>query len=149
MFAYVVKRLISGVLVVTLVSMAIFLLFWYGPSSPARTICDNETGNHIRRTQLYVKALAKRLQSHAKYGPMLDDRTIEMLHKSAPLHDIGKVGIPDAILMKAGKHTPQEFEVMKTHTILGRNAILEAEKVDREDFNRRVIAREVDEPVAA
>ena len=90
---------------------------------------DNETGNHIRRTQLYVKALAKQLQSHPKYGPHLDDRTIEMLHKSAPLHDIGKVGIPDAILMKAGKHTPQEFEVMKTHTTLGRDAILEAEKL--------------------
>ena len=90
---------------------------------------DNETGNHIRRTQNYVKALAKRLQSHPKFGPLLDDRTIEMLHKSAPLHDIGKVGIPDAILMKAGKHTPQEFEIMKTHTILGRNAIIEAEKL--------------------
>jgi putative two-component system response regulator len=90
---------------------------------------DNEAGNHIRRTQLYVKALAKQLQSHPKYGQHLDDRTIEMLHKSAPLHDIGKVGIPDSILLKAGKHTPQEFEVMKTHTILGRNAILEAEKL--------------------
>ena len=90
---------------------------------------DNETGNHIRRTQNYVRALAKRLQANPKFAAMLDDATIEMLYKSAPLHDIGKVGIPDAILLKPGKLTPEEFEVMKTHTTLGRDAILAAEKL--------------------
>ena len=90
---------------------------------------DNETGNHIRRTQHYVRALAKKLSSHPAFASVLDEATIEMLYKSAPLHDIGKVGIPDAILLKPGKLTPEEFEVMKTHTTLGRDAILSAEKL--------------------
>jgi putative two-component system response regulator len=90
---------------------------------------DNETGNHIRRTQHYIRALAVKLQSHGKYARHLDDATIELLFKSAPLHDIGKVGIPDRILLKAGKLTPDEFEIMKTHTTLGRDAILAAEKM--------------------
>jgi putative two-component system response regulator len=90
---------------------------------------DNETGNHIRRTQNYVRALAKKLQRHARFAPALDDATVDMLYKSAPLHDIGKVGIPDTILLKPGKLTPEEFEVMKTHTTLGRNAIIAAENL--------------------
>ena len=90
---------------------------------------DNETGNHIRRTQNYVRALALKLQPLPKYAPALDDATVEMLYKSAPLHDIGKVGIPDAILLKPGKLTPEEFEVMKSHTTLGRDAIIAAENL--------------------
>ena len=89
---------------------------------------DNETGNHIRRTQLYVKALAERLREHPRFAHVLTDRMIDLLYKSAPLHDIGKIGIPDAILLKPGKLTVQEFEVMKTHTILGRRAIEQAER---------------------
>ena len=89
---------------------------------------DNETGNHIRRTQHYVRVLAERLKQNPKYSKDLDDATIEMLYKSAPLHDIGKVGIPDRILLKPGKLTPEEFEIMKTHTTLGRDAILAAER---------------------
>ncbi|MGH8672958.1 MAG: response regulator, partial [Burkholderiales bacterium] len=104
---------------------------------------DNETGNHIRRTQNYVKALAKRLQADEKFAPLLDDRTIEMLHKSAPLHDIGKVGIPDAILLKPGKHTDEEFEIMKTHTTLGRNAILAAERLIEAPSTFLRLAREI------
>jgi putative two-component system response regulator len=88
---------------------------------------SNETGRHLRRTQHYVRALAKKLQQHPKFGVHLDDKTIEILYKSAPLHDIGKVGIPDAILLKPGKLTAAEFEVMKTHTTLGRDAIAAAE----------------------
>jgi putative two-component system response regulator len=88
---------------------------------------DNETGNHIRRTQRYVKALAGRLQGHLKFSSFLTDENIELLYKSAPLHDIGKVGIPDRILLKPGKLTDEEFEVMKTHTTLGRDAIAAAE----------------------
>ena len=90
---------------------------------------DNETGNHIRRTQYYLRALAKKLQGHPRFRGVLDDETIEMLYKSAPLHDIGKVGIPDAILLKPGKLTAEEFEIMKTHTTLGRDAIAAAEKL--------------------
>jgi putative two-component system response regulator len=89
---------------------------------------DNETGNHIRRTQHYIRVLAERLRHNPKCSKDLDDATIEMLYKSAPLHDIGKVGIPDRILLKPGKLTPEEFEIMKTHTTLGRDAILAAEK---------------------
>jgi putative two-component system response regulator len=90
---------------------------------------DNETGNHIRRTQNYVQALAYQLREAGKYPDYLSRETIQILYKSAPLHDIGKVGIPDHILLKPGKLTPEEFEVMKTHTTLGRNAIAAAERL--------------------
>jgi len=90
---------------------------------------DNETGNHIRRTQHYVKALAEKLSPHADFAGALIADTIGMLYKSAPLHDIGKVGIPDSILLKPGKLSAEEFTIMKTHTTLGRNALLAAEKL--------------------
>ncbi len=89
---------------------------------------NNETGNHIRRTQLYVKALAEHLRDHPRFAHVLTDRMVDLLYKSAPLHDIGKIGIPDAILLKPGKLTVEEFEIMKTHATLGRNAIEEAER---------------------
>jgi putative two-component system response regulator len=89
---------------------------------------DNETGNHIRRTQHYIKILSERLKDHPRFRSSLTGATIEMLYKSAPLHDIGKVGIPDSILKKPGKLEPEEFEIMKTHTILGRDAIIAAER---------------------
>ena len=88
---------------------------------------DSDTGNHIRRTQHYVKALALKLRDNPRYEPHLTDRFVSMLFKSAPLHDIGKVGIPDRILLKPGKLTPEEFELIKTHTTLGRDAIQAAE----------------------
>lgn len=90
---------------------------------------DSDTGNHIRRTQHYVKVLAQHLRKHPRFASVLDDdRYIALLFKSAPLHDIGKVGIPDRILLKPGKLTFEEFEVMKTHTTLGRDAIQAAEE---------------------
>jgi PAS domain S-box-containing protein len=104
---------------------------------------DNETGNHIRRTQNYVKALALELRRRGGPAGALDDTAIELLYKSAPLHDIGKVGIPDAILLKPGKLTPEEFEVMKTHTTLGRDAILAAEKLLDEPNSFLQFAREI------
>jgi putative two-component system response regulator len=90
---------------------------------------DNETGNHIRRTQHYVRTLAIQLRDHPRFYDFLTDDNIEMLFKIAPLHDIGKVGIPDRILHKPGKLTEEEFEVMKTHTLLGGNAISGAENM--------------------
>jgi len=84
---------------------------------------DNETGNHIRRTQHYVKALAIELRDHPRFRETLTPDAIELLFKSAALHDIGKVGIPDAILLKPGRLTEDEFEIMKRHTTLGRDAI--------------------------
>ena len=89
---------------------------------------DNDTGNHIRRTQHYVRALAKRLQNNPRFSAYLSEAQIDILYKSAPLHDIGKVGIPDRILLKPGKLNPVEFEIMKTHTTLGKQAIEQAEK---------------------
>jgi len=104
---------------------------------------DNETGNHIRRTQNYVKLLAQELQRQGKFSAQLTAESIELLYKSAPLHDIGKVGIPDSILLKPGKLTPEEFAVMKTHTTLGRDAILAAEKLLDEPNSFLEYAREI------
>jgi len=84
---------------------------------------DNETGNHVRRTQHYVRELARELRNHPKFAPSLSEKQIETMFKSAPLHDIGKVGIPDQILRKPGRLDPDEFEIMKTHTTIGHQAI--------------------------
>ncbi|CAK0771655.1 putative cyclic di-GMP phosphodiesterase VC_1348 [Gammaproteobacteria bacterium] len=89
---------------------------------------DNETGNHIRRTQHYVRVLAERLQRHPRFSLMLTRTNIELIHKSAPLHDIGKIGIPDAILLKPGRLTAAEFEVMKSHPAIGKEALELAER---------------------
>ncbi|MDW6001933.1 response regulator [Vibrio mangrovi] len=99
---------------------------------------DNETGNHIRRTQRYIKLLAEELVRRGLYLQQLSPDMIKALFKSAPLHDIGKVGIPDAILLKAGKLTEEEFELMKSHTEIGRNVIASVESaIDFEsDFLR-------------
>lgn len=90
---------------------------------------DFETGNHIRRTQHYVRALGVYLQTHPRFSEFLTPHNIELLYKSAPLHDIGKVGIPDRILLKPGRFEPDEMEIMKTHTTLGRDAIEYAENL--------------------
>ncbi len=89
---------------------------------------DPETGNHIRRTQLYVKLLAEALCHHPKFSSFLTPENITQLCKAAPLHDIGKVGVPDAILLKPSKLTEEEFEIMKLHTVYGRDALVAAEK---------------------
>ncbi len=88
---------------------------------------DPETGGHIKRTQGYVRLLAEHLQDHPRFADYLSDDTIDLLHKSAPLHDIGKVAIADEILLKPGPLTDAEFEDMKRHTTLGRDAIVAAE----------------------
>jgi putative two-component system response regulator len=89
---------------------------------------DNETGNHIRRTQHYIRALALQLKDHPRFNHFLTDENITLLYKIAPLHDVGKVGIPDYILHKPGKLSEDEFEIMKTHAALGGNAIAAAVK---------------------
>ncbi|MBL8305140.1 MAG: two-component system response regulator [Rubrivivax sp.] len=90
-------------------------------------IRDPETGNHIGRTQRYVRELALQLRSHPRFAAVLTDRFIGLLTRSAPLHDIGKVGIPDTILLKPGLLTPEEREVMRSHARLGSEAIELAE----------------------
>lgn len=91
---------------------------------------DIETGAHILRTKKYVRALAEHIykQPHHPYHKKLSPMVIEMMYKTAPLHDIGKVGIPDSVLKKPGKLTFMEYEVMKTHPELGRHIITNAMK---------------------
>lgn len=91
-------------------------------------IRDPETGNHLRRTQAYVALLATRLAGDPRYTRQLTPHTIDLIAKSAPLHDIGKVGIPDHILLKPGRLTPAEWAVMQTHARLGSEAIEHAEE---------------------
>ncbi|MBU3613268.1 HD-GYP domain-containing protein [Polynucleobacter sp. MG-27-Goln-C1] len=85
---------------------------------------DNETGNHIVRTSKYVRVIAQQLQSMGHYAEFLTDVRIKDLYRAAPLHDIGKVGIPDAILNKPGKLSPEEWEVMKTHASIGESILV-------------------------
>ncbi len=91
-------------------------------------IRDNETGNHILRTQEYVRTLARRLQGNPRFAGRIDDRLIALLAKSAPLHDIGKVGIPDRVLLKPGRLDADEWSIMKTHAQLGAEALEQAER---------------------
>ena len=84
---------------------------------------DTETGAHIVRTKEYVRLLARALSRREAYTRQIDDTFIEHLFHAAPLHDIGKVGIPDAILKKPAKLTFEEFETMKTHTVCGKEII--------------------------
>jgi putative two-component system response regulator len=84
---------------------------------------DKETGRHIIRTQAYVGILARHLANHPRFAAALAGRNLEMVVHAAPLHDIGKVGIPDAILRKPGRLTPEEFAIMKTHAAIGAHAI--------------------------
>ncbi len=125
-------RLVSAIQDVTILAMA----------SLAETR-DSDTGNHIRRTQYYVQELANRLKDHPRFSDFLTPENIELLFKSAPLHDIGKVGIPDRILLKPGRFEPEEMEIMKTHTTLGRDAIVHAETALSIEVDFLTMAKEI------
>ncbi|MBF0476679.1 MAG: response regulator [Deltaproteobacteria bacterium] len=84
---------------------------------------DPETGGHIFRTQNYVRSLAEHLKNHPDFISFLNDDVIDKLYRSAPLHDIGKVCIPDNILLKTGKLTDEEFMIVKKHARRGYDAI--------------------------
>ncbi len=88
---------------------------------------DSDTGNHIRRTQHYIVIVAKSLCAMGYYQETITEDYINLLFKTSPLHDVGKVGIPDAILLKPERLTATEFEMMKTHTYLGYKALHNAE----------------------
>lgn len=94
---------------------------------------DSETGRHIERCQHYVRLLSKQMARNPKYAPRLDDETIDLLQRSASLHDIGKVGVPDSILLKPSSLTDDEYREMKKHTLYGREAILRAEHLYGKD----------------
>jgi HD-GYP domain-containing protein (c-di-GMP phosphodiesterase class II) len=96
---------------------------------------DNETGAHIERMREYVKILAMELSNHPKYQSYITNNYINDLYESSILHDIGKVAVPDKILRKPGRLTILEYEVIKTHTILGGDALREVEaKVSGQSF---------------
>ncbi len=106
-------------------------------------IRDPETGNHIRRTQGYVQQLSARLATHPRFASLLTDRFVKLLASSAQLHDIGKVGIPDAILHKAGPLTPEERRIMQSHSLLGSEAIDLAQRGSEAPLEFLVLAREI------
>ena len=106
-------------------------------------IRDPETGNHILRTQGYVRLLANALASHPRFIDTLTPRYIDLLSRSAPLHDIGKVGIPDHVLLKPAKLTVEEWEVMRTHAKLGSDAIEEAEREIEQPLAFLTLAKEI------
>jgi adenylate cyclase len=89
---------------------------------------DAETGRHSRRTQQYTKVLAQELSEHPRFRDYLTPERIELLSSLAPLHDIGKVGVPDAVLNKPGALTAEELAEMRRHPIYGRDVILKAER---------------------
>lgn len=80
---------------------------------------DPETGAHLDRVRSYCRVLAAQLQSFPAFKKVIDAEFLQLIYKTSPLHDIGKVAIPDSILLKPGKLTPDEFEVMKTHALRG------------------------------
>jgi putative two-component system response regulator len=104
---------------------------------------DYETGRHILRTQNYIRVLAEHLKHHPKYADYLQsEETIDMLCKTSALHDIGKVGIPDRILLKPGKLDPDEWLQMQKHAQYGHDALLRAEQeLGSTDFLQ--LAREI------
>lgn len=85
---------------------------------------DNETGNHIIRTSMYVRKIASRLRMMGHHSEFLSDSRIRDFYRAAPLHDIGKVGIPDAILNRPGRLNDEEWEVMKTHALIGESILV-------------------------
>ena len=104
---------------------------------------DVETGNHLRRTQNYIRTLARHLRDHPRFSSFLNNSVIDMLFKCAPLHDIGKVGIPDRILLKPGRYEPHEFEIMQTHPRLGYEALMQAQVASVESFEFIQIAKDI------
>jgi adenylate cyclase len=102
---------------------------------------DSGTGGHIQRTRHYVRLLAEKLRGHPRFRDFLDEQTIELLYKLAPLHDIGKVGVRDHVLLKPERLTREEFDEMKRHTIYGDDTLEIAERRLGDDSFLR-IARE-------
>jgi len=104
---------------------------------------DPETGEHIKRTQAYIEVLAKQLQNHPRFSDTLTSRYISLLTKSAPLHDIGKVGIPDHVLLKPGPLNEDEWTIMRTHSEIGANAIELAEEDISQPVEFLSLAKEI------
>ena len=104
---------------------------------------DPETGNHLLRTQGYVRRLAAGLRQHPRFEGTLSQRYIDLLVRSAPLHDVGKVGVPDHILLKPGPLTSDEWVIMKSHARLGSEAIAQAERDIESPLPFLALAKEI------
>jgi putative two-component system response regulator len=102
---------------------------------------DMETGQHIRRTQAYVEVLVKALRSHPRFAGFLTDAMAHMVSKAAPLHDIGKVGIPDSILLKPARLSVDEFKIMKSHSAIGGDAIDLAMRSELSDADFQILQK--------
>ena len=107
---------------------------------------DNETGNHLHRTQAYIETLMQYLCKQPRFSQQLLPSKQALIAKAAPLHDIGKVGIPDAILLKPGKLTVEEFSIMKQHSQIGADAISEA--IERVHAREGIVAPETIDPAS-
>ncbi len=104
---------------------------------------DVETGNHLYRTQSYIQALAHKLQDYPRFSSYLSSTMIDIIVQCAPLHDIGKVGIPDRILLKPGRFEPHEYEIIKTHPTLGYEALLQVQAASDDSVYFLEIARQI------
>jgi putative two-component system response regulator len=102
-----------------------FIIFALAKLADSR---DPETGEHLERMRKYARLLAQQLGKSPEYRDVIDGDYIEMLYLTSPLHDIGKVAIPDRVLCKPGRLTPEEYEIMKTHAALGAQTLAEGAK---------------------
>jgi putative two-component system response regulator len=84
---------------------------------------DPDTGAHLERVQSYSRALAQRLAGRPKFADQVDAEFIRLIYLTSPLHDIGKVGIPDSVLLKPGRLSDREFEIMKSHATIGADTL--------------------------
>ena len=112
----------------TMMQEAIIMAMAWMAETRGSGIGNESGGNHLRRVQQYVRALALQLRGHPRFADKLTDENIGLLVRSAPLHDIGKAAIPDRILLKPGKLDPEEFEIMKLHAAYGRDTIMLVEE---------------------
>ncbi len=104
---------------------------------------DACTGNHIRRTQEYIRVLADEMARLPQYADVLTPEYIELIVKTAPLHDLGKIAIPDHILLKPGKLTGDEYEVMQTHSHRGDDMLARAGIMMGEEGDYFEVARQI------
>lgn len=104
---------------------------------------DPETGRHVDRVAVYCRTVADWLRGNGHFTDVLSDEYVENLFLTSPLHDIGKVGIPDEVLLKPGRLTPDEFEVMKTHTLIGSRVLDSAMEMMGEASSMLAMAREI------
>ncbi len=103
---------------------------------------DPETGKHLERVQNYARLLAQEMANMPKYEGVIDDEFVHLVYQTSPLHDIGKVGIPDSILLKPGRYSDDEFELMKAHTTIGAET-LDAALAQNPNARFLQVAREI------